>query len=202
MVQSTQNFTFWERHGLPLPGTSLTPDGYDALPEVNIRVELVNGTVFYPDWEVGSMSPTPRSRHQTVVGNVFLLLHDAIPNGEVILSPMEVRLADDVRLQPDLFWIAEDGACENRDTHFAGAPDLTVEVLSPSSVRHDKTTKFLLYEQHAVREYWLVNPDREQVEVWSLRDNEFALVGTFGMGESFTSPVLDDTTVSVAAMFE
>jgi Uma2 family endonuclease len=87
-------------------------------------------------------------------------------------------------------WIASDSQCVIDDKRLRGAPDLVVEVLSPSTARDDKTVKFRLYEQHGSRELWLIDPTAEYVEVWRREDEQFVQNGVYGPADSFQSAVL------------
>ena len=162
--------------------TRMTAAAFLQQPETNLPVELINGEVM--------MSPTPVPAHQRAVGRIFKLLDSLIPDGEVFVAPLDVYLDEANVVQPDVMWVAEKSACTILDSYVQGAPDLVVEVLSPSTARHDKSTKFRLYEQYGAREYWLVDPQAEFVEVWQRENEDFALSGVFGPGDTFDSPAL------------
>ena len=83
---------------------------------------------------------------------------------------------------------------------YHGPPELAVEVLSPSTSRHDKTVKFLLYEKSGVREYWIVDPDHQQMEVWQLTDGEYELFGIFRTDDTFNSPALGSQTIDLNSL--
>lgn len=199
MSDQLQAQPFWEERGLPAPGAEMTPAAFDALPETMLRVEYIDGRVVYPNWNEDTMSPTPVPMHQRTVGYLHLLLQDIVPGGEVVLSPMDVKFGER-KLQPDVFWIAEEGACVAGENHFIGAPDLVVEVLSSGNASHDRITKHAIYEAHGVREYWIVDPAEQLVEVFSLEDSVFLRVGLFEPGDTFTSPLLDNV-VNVQRVF-
>ena len=77
-------------------------------------------------------------------------------------------------VQPDVLWNSPASRCVLvDDAYFRGAPDLVVEVLSPSTALRDKQTKFRLYEKYGVREYWIVEPTAQYVEVWALVEAKF-----------------------------
>lgn len=110
MLSSREDHAFWKTHGLPAPGTTLSAEAFAALPETTILIEHIDGQVIYPHWSRITMSPTPRPIHQLGVGELHLILRDIIPNGNVLLAPMELLLSTQT-VQPDLFWIAEESAC-------------------------------------------------------------------------------------------
>ncbi len=190
---------FWEALSLPAPGTAMTTTEYHALPETMIPMEYIDGRVVYPHWSEKSMSPTPRARHQYIVTDVSYLLRDLIPNGRVVVAPMDVRMGGKT-VQPDVFWVAAGGACVDKDTYLEGPPGLTVEVLSPGNTSHDRITKFNLYEQQGVREYWIIDPDEDIIEVYTQDDSTFKRVGAYQPGNTFQSPVLGQL-VPVDEMF-
>jgi Uma2 family endonuclease len=104
--------------------------------------------------------------------------------------------------QPDVFWVSsENEKCKLRDDgYWYGPPDLIVEVLSPGTARQDKVTKFAIYERHGVREYWIADPVYQNIEVWTLADGRYTRLGLFRVGDTFTSPVLNQP-VDVSAIF-
>ncbi len=197
--QPTQRTPFWEEMGLPAPGAHLTREEYDALPEVNIHIEWHDGVVVYPNWNEETMSPSPLSRHQRLVGRIYAALLKAIPNGEVLLAPMDLLLSGRTS-QPDLFWVAEDGTCIDHGTRYEGPPALIVEVLSPSNTANDRVTKFDLYERSGVPEYWIVEPREDYIEVYTLNGGTYQRVGAYQPGQTFMSSALGKS-VTVADLF-
>jgi Uma2 family endonuclease len=183
----------------------MTAQAFLALPETPVRIELIHGVVVYPfgytaESEAG-VSPAPEIAHQIVAGRVYALLLRLAPGGTALIAPVDVWLAADVTVQPDVLWLAPQSACQVEKRLLRGAPDLTVEVLSPSTARRDKTVKFLLYEQYGVREYWLADPERQTLEVWYLADGEYTLQGSYSAGQGFMSPVLGGVSVALADVF-
>lgn len=77
-----------------------------------------------------------------------------------------------------------------------GVPDLVIEILSPSTAKLDKTAKMRLYERSGIKEYWLVDPDREEIEVLTLKDSSYESMGVFGIEQSFESALLKGLRVS------
>lgn len=170
----------------------MTASDFLALPESNQIQELIAGAYI--------MSPSPIPAHQRVVFNIARLLDTIAPAGQVLIAPQDVHLDEDTVLQPDVFWIAPDGACTETKTHFVGAPDLVAEVLSPSTAINDKREKFQKYQQHGVREYWIADPTAHYIEVWQREENTFQHVGIFDATETFHS-VLLNSDINVADIF-
>ena len=170
---------------------------YELYPETTQPMELVNG-------EVITLS-SPTYDHSNIVGNIFGLIRDVVrPQklGKVQTAPTDVHFDERNILQPDVLFIANDNTqCVVIDRFLRGAPDLVVEVLS-SNKRHDKVTKFIIYEKHGVREYWVVDPDLQNIEVYVLQGAIFQLQGTYTIKDSFTSAILPMHTVQVKDIFE
>lgn len=174
--------------------TRTTLEEFQALPESLEHIELIDGELI--------VSPTPKFRHQNAVGNTFLLLQK-LPQGKVVLSPMDVYLDDENVVQPDVFWVSgAESLCKlGSDGYWHGAPDLVVEVLSPSTARRDHREKFALYERFGTREYWLVDPEAEFVEVFRREGDVLVRFGAFGVDEHFALSVAPEIALEVAALF-
>ena len=177
-----------------LAQTRITAAEFKQLPESSDHIELVDGEIV--------MSPTPKYKHQRLILPLSHLLDRLTNSGTVVLSPMDVYLDDENVVQPDVFWVSgSDSRCQlGDDDYWHGAPDLVVEVLSPGTALRDKTVKFSLYEKHGVREYWLIDPDAQYIEVWRLENNAFQRIGVFGAADQFESATLGQT-VNLAVLF-
>jgi Uma2 family endonuclease len=139
----------------------ITTHDYFQMPETNRPSELVYGMVREP--------PAPYYGHQKSVGQLFQLLKRHVAErklGDVCLSPMDVVLDEQEGLivQPDLMFISNERSSIIRD-HIWGAPDLVVEVASPSTEHRDRTIKLAWYRRYGVRECWLVYPSTRRVHV-------------------------------------
>ncbi len=107
----------------------MTAGEFLALPVSNLPHELIHGE------EIMSLSPT--ANHQRVSGRLFKLIGSLIPGGEVFYAPVGVYLDDENVVQPDILWIGDNSACTwVEGKHLRGAPDLTVEIVSPGTIRH------------------------------------------------------------------
>jgi Uma2 family endonuclease len=173
--------------------TRMTASEFLNLPESNLPVELIDGEVV--------MSPTPVPGHQTLVLQLAIVIRSLGEEGKVYVAPLDVYLDDDNVVQPDVLWIGPASRCEIGEKHLSGAPDLVVEVLSPSTAQRDKITKFRLYEKHGVREYWIVDPTAQYIEVFNREETRFQLEGIFAPGETFPSKVLFERAVDVSVIF-
>ena len=169
------------------------------LPESNTSPELINGELV--------VSPAPKHPHQRVVLKFAILLNELAgnmaPDGEVVVSPMDVHLDEHNVVQPDVFWVSgPESRCQlGEDGYWHGAPDLVIEVLSPATTRYDKIDKFRLYEKYGSQEYWLVDPEAQVVEVFGQENDRFQHRGVFGPEESFDAQVLGGETVDLKRVF-
>src|SRR5262245_18528912 len=142
--------------------TKLTKADYQALPESNLPMERIHGELI--------VSPTPIHAHQKVVFKAAKVVEQLAPGGEVVIAPMDVYFGEDDNVQPDVFWVSgTESRCKlGEDGYWYGAPDLVIEVLSPSTEYRDRHDKYELYEQHGVQEYWPVNTVARFIEVYRL----------------------------------
>ena len=155
----------------------ITFEEFRQFPIDGKRYELVCGEVH--------MTPVPATRHQAIVQNLAMSLGShVIKNnlGEVYTAPLDVRLGRDTALQPDLIFISNARAGIILENWIEGAPDLAVEVSSPSTATYDRATKLPVYTESGVSEYWLVDSQAKTVEVLKLQGKKY-LVDAFLAGE-------------------
>ena len=147
------------------------------------------------------MSPAPRPRHQKTVGRLHLALSlfaDERTLGEVYLSPVDVNLPGLASpVQPDLLFIREERLSIVTEEAIEGAPDLVIEVLSPSNWFTDRRDKFEVYAQAGIAEYWIVDTDESTIEVFGLKGQTYELFDRRGPGEKVRSKLLGGFEVAV-----
>ena len=152
--------------GLPR-GRALTGADLGTMPDDGHRYELVDGILL--------VSPAPRFIHQVTAGNVYTALRAACPpHLQVIFAPFDVTLAGDTVIQPDVF-VAPTSSFTDRD--LPAAPLLAVEVLSPSTKGMDTLLKKDRLRRAGCTHYWIVDPDEPSATAWSLRGDEYELIG-------------------------
>lgn len=177
----------------PRTTARITAEEFFALPETNLPAELIDGVVI----EI----PSPSIEHQRAVFRAANVVDALKPSGEVLTAPMDVHLDNHNILQPDVMWIAEGSACiPVEGKRWQGVPDLVIEVLSPGTAQRDKSSKFRLYEAHGGREYWIADLAWQLLEIWVREGDRFQLLGVYGKGETFISPVLGRKTVQVSTI--
>ncbi len=171
-----------------------TYDDYARLPDDSMRYEVIRGELF--------MSPAPRPLHQRVILrlsyllNAFLLQHDS---GEVLTAPIDVLLPERVAdpVQPDIVVIAKERLQIVGELNIQGAPDLVMEVVSPSNPEYDRTLKYEIYAEAGVPEYWIIDPHERTVEVFVLRGGVYEPLGRCGEGETARSEMLEGFTAAI-----
>ncbi len=125
------------------------------------------------------MVPAPTPYHQIISRKIeFLLLQHVEKNdlGEVLYSPIDVYFGEEDIFQPDIIFISKERSAIIGQTKIEDAPDLIIEILSPSTAYYDLGRKYKVYEKEGVKEYWLIHPDRKRIEVYINRDDRFQLI--------------------------
>lgn len=132
------------------------------------RDELLNG-------EIVLTSPRPTVNHNRVSGNIYRLFANYLDGKacEAFADGTDVYLSENDRVIPDVMVVCDPDKVKRDGIH--GAPDLIVEVLSPGTEKRDRGHKKDLYECSGVREYWVVEPETQTVEVYLLKDKKYVL---------------------------
>ena len=152
--------------------------------EDGVRRELIEGDLI--------VTPSPIPRHQQVVGRLFVLLfnHAQKHGGEALMGPLDVLFSDRNVVEPDVLYLLPQNLDKLEERFVRSAPDLVVEVSSPSTRRFDLGRKKELYERHRVPEYWFVDLVADRVEVYRLEAGRYGDPTLVERGEALTSPVL------------
>jgi Uma2 family endonuclease len=187
-------------HGLAprdvIGGVAMTYDEYRSLPEGR-GYDLLDGLCF--------REPMPTLHHQLIADNVVEILRNFARRTRAGIAVQSIDIHLDPRNcpAPDVCFISTErrSHLDERGLHGV-APDLCVEVASPSTARRDRTQKAVLYGRYGCREYWLVDGARRTVEIWRVaHDGGLAPAGAHGPGEAFDSTVLPGLRVEVDAVF-
>lgn len=164
--------------------------------EPNLIYELINGEI------VKKSAPSPK--HQQVSGKLFRLLSDFVEKkklGEVLYAPLDVFLGKYNSLQPDLLFVTKAREEIITDNGVEGAPDLVVEILSPSTMKHDRGDKMKIYREFQVREYWIVDLKNQSIEVYRHQNGDYDLVSFAVEAGEITSSVLEGLSLEIASVF-
>jgi Uma2 family endonuclease len=148
---------------MAIQSRSLTYDDLQRMRETrDERLELIDGELF--------VTPSPTPLHQFVSGRLQFLFKQKVlelGHGLVFNAPLDVRLAHDTIVQPDLIFVLPDRRPTVTAARVEGAPSLVVEIQSPSTRAVDRTTKRDIYVRYGVPEYWLVDMEARTVTVYS-----------------------------------
>lgn len=193
MVIKTPERTKVEARDWPPPQGEWTYEDYLRLPDDGWRYEVIKGVLH--------MAPPPQEPHQRASSELHFAMTGFVKSrglGRVYAAPFEVRLPDTSPVQPDLVFVAAERIDEIiTSKRIEGVPDLIVEILSPSNWLFDRRDKYEYYETSGVREYWIVDPKACIVEVFVLREGQYALLGKWSVGQEARSEVLSGFTVTV-----
>ena len=168
----------------------------DKLPESTNgdRYEIIEGELV--------VTPAPIPLHEDLTTELFHRF-DAVVRprrqGRIYTAPVDVLLDDKVNLIPDLIFVSRERRHIVGPKAITGAPDIVVEILSPSTRHRDLGVKLRLYAQYGVREYWLVDPEARTVIVYALEDGRFRLLPN--EGGIARSLVLPELAIDVAELF-
>ena len=172
-----------------------TYEDYKHTPE-DKRYELIDGDLI--------MVPAPKVTHQRNsrdIGLTLVTLVDEKDLGEVFFAPTDVVLSQTDVVQPDILFVSKERSYIITEDNIRGAPDLVVEVLSPSTAQRDRTLKRTLYALHGVSEYWQADTDAKNVTVLTLEDGEYKVAGIYGEGQTLESPLLQGFTLEIDRIF-
>ena len=180
---------------IPNPLIKFTYEDYLNTPE-DKRYELLDG-------DLVALS-SPEELHQRIsilLGAKLFPFTSEHSLGRVYHAPFDVVLSDIDVVQPDLIFVSNERAEIITPANIQGAPDLVVEILSPSTAARDKTFKRSLYAKHGISEYWMVDLTEKTITVLRLGEHGFEVIDTYGEGESLTSPTLQGFTLNINDIF-
>lgn len=161
------------------------------------RYELVEG-------DLRKMTPAPSVFHQKVSGRIEKALRHWVENrdlGEVYDAPIDVVLSEHNVVQPDILYVSLERLGIIKEACIRGAPDLVIEILSPSTAELDQVTKRRIYGRYGVREFWIVDPDGHSIEVAAHNGRELATVQVYPLGTTLESPLLDGFRLKIDEVF-
>lgn len=184
------------------PRIKFTVDDYMTAPPGK-RYQLLDGEMILLEGET-NLAPAPSDKHRAVVVKLLVALYQFVTEhrlGLVRVSPYDVVLSEYDVVQPDLLFVSSDRSAIITEANIQGAPDLVVEILSPASVQYDRGYKGALYSRHGVREYWLVDPDAETVEVLTESDQGLVPHASYRRGDTLTSSLLAELALDLEQIF-
>ena len=114
---------------------------------------------------------------------------------------MDVYLSETETYQPDVFIILNENTSIIEENRIKGAPDLVVEILSPSTAYYDLRHKKNIYEASGVKEYWILDPIEKSLEIYSLKEKKFILEAEYKQGEIAKSLLIADLEINLTEVF-
>ncbi len=168
----------------------------------NERIEIIHGEAF--------MMATPSRIHQEISGEIFRQIANFLEGKQcrVYSAPFGVRLFEqdgdlpedvDTMVEPDISVVCDKSKLDQHGCK--GAPDMIVEILSPSTMRHDRLVKLNLYQRAGVREYWIAEPENKTVQVFTLKDRLLLPHEVYGPGDIAKVNVLDGCFIELCKVF-
>ena len=182
---------------MPKSKIKFTYKDYKNLPDSETkRYELLEGEII--------MVPSPTTYHQSISGNLEHALRDFARKhnlGFIYDAPLDVVFSEEDVAQPDIFFISKERSQIVTKDNIQGAPDLIIEILSPATAERDRTYKRTLYARSGVREYWIVDPEKQSIEVMKLGEKGFETWGIYRKGEDLVSPLLEGLCLNLGEIF-
>ena len=173
----------------------LAADIWDT-PDDENRYEIIDGDLY--------LTPPPSLAHQHAVSELLLTLrsfakgHDL---GEVYVAPLGVILDPTTGVQPDLVFISRGRLEIMKDQGLEGAPDLAVEVLSPSTASRDRGIKMRRYAASGIEHYWIVDPRNRTLEAYRLGANGFDSIVSLGQDDLFTPELFPGLAINLSELW-
>jgi Uma2 family endonuclease len=173
------------------PKTGLTYEDLQAFPEDNFRRELIDGELI--------VTAALATRHQRIVLELgaSLLAHTKKHGGEVFIAPTDVFFSDTNVVEPDVLYVRPENMARIEKKLVRSAPDVVVEVSSPSTRRLELIRKLELYERFGVPEYWYVDLDADRVELYRLEAAHYGGPTILARDETLRSPLIPGWSIEV-----
>ena len=167
------------------------------------RVELIKGVIF-------KMSPAPNRAHQEITGTIYRKIGNFLESRQckVYIAPFDVRIPRKSKEDKDIITVVQPDICVIcnpdilDDKGCLGAPDLVVEVLSPGNSRKEVSNKFDVYEEAGVREYWIVDPTHQTLQINKLVNDKYVPMRALAVGDIATSDVLPGFSLEMELLFK
>ena len=174
----------------------LTYEDYAELPADRNRYELIEGEL--------QVTTAPNTAHQRALKNLAYLIEGHVRAhrlGLVLFAPCDVLLSDITVVQPDLLFVAREREAIVEHRYVRGAPDLVVEVLSPTTARTDRETKRQLYARYAVPNYWLIDPQNRAATAYVLESGTYRRLAYARGDQPFAAPPFPDLTIPLTELW-
>jgi Uma2 family endonuclease len=148
-----------------------------------------------------TMSPSPNRLHQRISVRLCHLIETYLDQnqlGHLYLAPFDVLLNPTRVVQPDLMYVSTENAHIETTNNLQGAPDWVIEISSPSTVGRELITKKHYYETAGVKEYWIIHPEYQLIELFRLENDKYSIMLAFDNTMVITTPLLPSFTINLA----
>ncbi len=166
-------------------------------PDDRHRYEIFEGELI--------MTPAPSRTHQRAHTNLLRILSNHVVQnilGEVYSAPFDVYFDKETVVEPDILFVSRERLRIIEEEKVNGAPDLVVEILSPSTEKNDRGFKFKRYAQEGIKEYWIADPMHKALEVYELGQKGFELFGKYTGSDEVRSKVFPDLRFQAAEVWK
>lgn len=183
--------------GYPVQRVVLTYADLQTMPEDGRRYEILEGEL--------CVTPSPSTQHQRVSGNLTFVLQSHVTQhdlGELFYAPLDVILDRHTVVEPDILFVAKDRLGIIRERAIEGAPDLIVEIASPSTEDRDRGPKRQAYERYGVAHYWCVDPYALTLTELVLEQGSYRLRGTFRSPATFRSALFPELAIDLSSVLQ
>lgn len=174
-----------------------TYSDFDLLPD-ELRCEIFNGNLI--------MAPSPFSEHQQVSSKLEFEIKNSIKGrlkAILLHAPMDVVFDKSNVYQPDIIYISEKNKhLVSKGKPIMGIPDMVVEILSKGSIIYDRIEKYNLYEKFGVEEYWIVDPQNQSVEVYTLENAKYELYSSAEIKGIVKSKIIEGFSLEIEDIFK
>jgi len=173
-----------------------TYEDYLKLPPDGKTYQIIGGKLF--------MTPAPTPYHQKVSRNLEFILWSWVKEnnlGEVLYAPVDVVFSSVNVVQPDIIFISKNKIEILKERGIFGAPDLIVEIISPSTSELDIKLKKDLYQRFGVKEYWIVYPREKKIQVYQLKGGTYRLKGVFLGEDIIRSELIKGLEINLKEVF-
>lgn len=166
------------------------------MPDDGNRYEIIDGELH--------VTPSPSWAHQAIVAELLFRIYDHVRRhalGHVVTAPLSVILGDKTETQPDIIYVSNERRRVITPSGIVGAPDLVIEVLSPSTAARDRNIKLVAYARAGIAHYWIADPDAPAVEEYRLTSDGYALTARYEPGQAFEPELFPGLRIEVRELF-
>lgn len=181
---------------VPPRAVVLSYEDLREIPEDGRRYEILEGEL--------CVTPSPTWTHQNISSNLHTLLHVHVKEhdlGALLSAPFDVILDRHTVVEPDLVFVSRARLGMLQERGVEGAPDLVIEILSPSTEQRDRGAKQHVYARYGVAHYWIVDPAARCITERVLRESAYDVRGTYNEPAALRSAIFPELAIDLAAVF-